>query len=62
MSDPFYVARSRIEKGDGFRRAKLVLGRTIETGVHGPVKEMYKLHDLPDVPLPVDYIAAATGA
>jgi hypothetical protein len=34
----------------------------VEFGVHGPIKQLFKLDDMKDLPLPVDYIAAATGA
>ena len=61
MTDPFYVTRSKIEKVDsGHRRAHLEAGPTIDFGVHGVIKRHYRL-DHPDRPLPVDYIAAATG-
>jgi hypothetical protein len=33
-----------------------------DTGVHGVVKEHYKLLDKKNLPLPVDYIVGATGA
>ncbi len=62
MSDPIYVSRARIEKQDGFRRAHIEAGPVLDCGVHGAVKAHYKLDHLPDVPLPVDYLAAATGA
>ncbi len=62
MSEPIYVARSRIEKVEGVhRRAHLEPGAIVEYGVHGPIKEHYKLHTEPDLPLPVDYVVAAAG-
>ena len=62
MSDPFYVARARIHKVRGVhRRAELESGGTAEFGVHGAIKAHYRLDAEPDLPLPVDYIAAATG-
>ena len=62
MNEPFYTARAEIEKVEGVhRRARLPVGGAIELGVHGPVKEHYRLHDAKDLPLPVDYIVAATG-
>ncbi|HEX7050250.1 MAG TPA: hypothetical protein VF188_08630 [Longimicrobiales bacterium] len=62
MSDPFYIARARVEKVRGVhRRARLEVGGEFEMGVHGPVKTHYRLLDQPDLPLPVDYIVAATG-
>ncbi len=60
--EPFYVARASVRRVAGVhRRAVLAGGAAIDFGVHGPVKEHYRL-DAPDLPLPVDYIAAATGA
>jgi hypothetical protein len=62
MSDVFYVSRSEITKVKGVhRRAHLEDGTEIDFGVHGPVKERYKMFDVKDLPLPVDYIVAATG-
>lgn len=63
MTEPFYIARARIEKIRGVhRRAHLDSGAAIDFGVHGPVKEHYKLGSEPDLPLPVDFLVAATGA
>ena len=63
MNEPFYVARSVIELVSGtHRRAHLAAGAAFETGVHGAVKAHYRLEEQRDLPLPVDYIAAATGA
>jgi hypothetical protein len=56
-----YVSRARIEKARDRRIARLETGPELEFGVHGPVKRHFKLDHLPDVPLPVDYIAAAVG-
>ena len=61
MSEPFYVARARITKTTRGRRAELETGQSAEFGVHGAIKAYYRLNDLPDLPLPVDYIVAATG-
>lgn len=59
---PFYVARARIEKVDGVhRRAHLPTGERADMGVHGAIKAHYRLHDSPDLPLPVDWVVAATG-
>ena len=61
MTDPFYVSRAEIEKVDGVhRRARLEVGASFDMGVHGAIKEHYNL-DTKDLPLPVDYIVAATG-
>jgi hypothetical protein len=63
MSEPLYVARSKIEKVDGVhRRAHLESGQHFDVGVHGAIKKHFNLVDAKDLPLPVDYIAAATGA
>ena len=62
MSEPLYTARSVITKGDGFREARLETGEHVQFGVHGAIKQLFKLNDAKDLPLPVDYIAAATGA
>src|SRR4030095_6845677 len=36
-------------------------GSTADMGVHGPIKDHYALTPARELPLPVDYIAAATG-
>ena len=62
MSDSFYTARSRISKVEGVhRRATLETGHEVDFGVHGAIKSHYRLDDAPDLPLPVDYVAAAVG-
>jgi hypothetical protein len=62
MTEPFYVARAEVTKVAGVhRRATIATARTMDLGVHGPIKEHYRLHDAADLPLPVDYIVAATG-
>ncbi len=60
---PFhYVARSTLEAvGPLQRRATLETGESIEMGVHGPVVELFRLDPPRPLPLPVDYIVAATG-
>lgn len=61
MTDPFYVARARVSKVEGVhRRATLSDGTEFDMGVHGAVKEHYRI-DAKDLPLPVDYIVAATA-
>lgn len=63
MSDPFYVARSKVVRVQGVhRRARLETGDEVDFGVHGAIKEHYRLEGAPDLPLPVDYIAAAVGS
>jgi hypothetical protein len=62
MADPLYVARATLERIGGLhRRARLALGATADFGVHGPVREFYALAPKRELPLPVDYIVAATG-
>lgn len=63
MSDPFYTARARIRRVDGVhRQAELTDTRvTVDFGVHGAIKEHYRLTDAKNLPLPVDYIVAATA-
>jgi hypothetical protein len=62
MDEPFYVARATIDKVAGVhRRARLESGHTVDFGVHGAIKRLYALEDQPNLPLPVDYIVAATG-
>lgn len=62
VSEPFYTARARLEKVGGVhRRARLEEGTEIDFGVHGPIKSHYRI-DAKDLPLPVDYQVAATGA
>ena len=61
MTDPLYISRSEITRVDGLhRRGRLATGTEMDMGVHGPIKEHYRL-DARDLPLPVDYIVAATG-
>lgn len=61
MTDPFYTSRVTVEKVAGVhRRAALPTGARFDMGVHGPVKEHYRI-DAPDLPLPVDYIVAAAA-
>jgi hypothetical protein len=63
MSDPVYTSRSVVELVRGTpRRVRLEAGAEFETGVHGPIKHHFGLHNEPDLPLPVDFIVAATGA
>ena len=60
--EPLYVARARIDKVMGLhRRAHLATGQQADLGVHGPIKDHFNLRPERDLPLPVDYIVAATG-
>ena len=62
MGETLYRSRSRIEKVEGLhRRAHLALGHQVDFGVHGPIKDQFKLATHRELPLPVDYIVAATG-
>jgi len=62
MADPLYVANATIERiGSLHRRVHLALGTTADMGVHGPIKELFRLTPERDLPLPVDFIVAATG-
>ena len=62
MSEPLYRAETSIEVREGLHRhATLPLGFTADFGVHGPVRAFYRLDPPRELPLPVDYIVAATG-
>ena len=62
MVDPIYVSKCRVEVVDGLhRRAHLALGHTAEFGVHSEIRELLRLTPERELPLPVDYIVAATG-
>ncbi len=62
MSQPLYCSQSTIRIVSGLhRRAHLALAYTAEFGLHGPIKDFYKLQPELEFPLPVDYIVAATG-
>ncbi len=62
MTRPFQLSTARITRGEGIERAaKLFDGTRLRFGVHGPIKSYYRLDGEPDLPLPVDYIAAAAG-
>jgi hypothetical protein len=56
-----YDSVVRVEKvGGTHRRATLPTGQTIDFGVHGPIAAHFRL-DAEPIPLPVDYIVAATA-
>jgi hypothetical protein len=57
-----YTASVRVDKVEGVhRRATLPTGETVDMGVHGPVARHFKLDPSRPLPLPVDYIVAATA-
>jgi len=61
MGDPIYQARATVRKIEGVHReAEIAAGVRFEMGVHGVIKEHYRLEGK-NLPLPVDYIVAATG-
>ena len=61
-TEPLYVSRVQVETpGPLHRRAHLALGVTADFGVHGAVREHYKLPPGRELPLPVDFIVAATA-
>ena len=63
MPDPLYTSKANIVKVEGVhRRASLEAGAEVEFGVHGAIKKHYNLKSARDLPLPVDYVVAATGA
>jgi len=63
MNKPFYTSKVVVSKTRGVRRrAVLPGGARVEFGVHGPVKEHYRLGAEPDMALPVDHLVAAAAA
>jgi len=62
MESHLYVAHASVENaGSLHRRGRIATGVTVDFGVHGPIKEFYHLQPERELPLPVDYIVAATG-
>ena len=56
-----YESRITVNKVSGtHRRATLPTGQSIDFGVHGPIAAHFRL-DAEALPLPVDYIVAATA-
>ena len=50
LSDPFYVSHASLRKVEGVhRRARLADGSEIDMGVHGKIKEHYRI-DSVDLP------------
>lgn len=57
-----YTSQVTVEKIRGVeRQATLPTGESVTMGVHGPIAAHYKLDAAPALPLPVDYIVAATA-
>jgi hypothetical protein len=62
MNDMPYRATAMVEHiGELHRRARLATGESFEIGVHGPIREFYRLHPSRELPLPVDYIVASAA-
>lgn len=62
MNETLYVSRITVDQlGSLHRRAHLPLGASADFGVHGPIVELFKLQPQRELPLPVDYIVAATA-
>lgn len=62
MNEPLYTSRVTLDKvGSLHRRAHLPLGTTVDMGVHGSIVPFFRLAPERELPLPVDYIVAATG-
>lgn len=62
LTEPFYTSRSRLEVlGPLHRRAHLEAGAVAELGVHGAIRELFRLDPERELPLPVDYIVAAAA-
>jgi hypothetical protein len=62
VNEPLYVARAVVtHAGALHRRAGIATGATADFGVHGPIRELFKLTPGTERPLPVDYIVAAAG-
>lgn len=62
MEEPVYVSKVTLEKVESLhRRAHLPLGAVADMGVHGPIVDLFRLTPRQALPLPVDYMVAATG-
>ena len=62
MTEPFYTSRVHVARIGGVRRRAILHdGATVDFGVHGPIKQHYRLDSEPDLPLPVDYVVAAAA-
>lgn len=62
MSEPLYVSHASVHRVGGLhRRAEIAQGHVFDMGVHGPIAQHYRLQPERELPLPVDYIVAATA-
>jgi hypothetical protein len=63
MTDDFkHVSITQVERMTGVEKtAVLPTGQRVDFGVNGDIKKLYNI-DTRDLPLPVDYIVASTGA
>ena len=62
MTESIYTSRSRLEVlGPLHRRAHLECGVAADFGVHGAIRELFRLTPERELPLPVDFIVAATA-
>ena len=62
MTEPLYTAHASVRRVAGVHReAEIATGVKVTFGVHGPIRAHYRI-DCKDLPLPVDYLVAATGA
>ena len=61
MSEAMYVSRATVTPAGKLRRhAVLEAGAEAEFGVHGPIAEFFRIEPPTPLPLPVDYVVAAT--
>jgi hypothetical protein len=62
MAEPIYTSHVTVRQpGNLHRRARLETGEQVDFGVHGPIRELFRLSPEREFPLPVDYIVAAAG-
>jgi hypothetical protein len=62
VGEVLYTTKSVVRRVSGVHRlATLETGEHVNFGVHGAIKAHYRI-DAEDLPLPADYIVAATGA
>jgi len=62
MTESIYTSRSRVDElGPLHRRAQIAVGAQADFGVHGPIRELFKLSPERELPLPVDYVVTAAG-